>query len=63
MKTKENRVSIRVKVKQLADIILIGGYHHVKEESKSSIKNITLIDISYKRTFSKIEVKLGNASN
>ena len=41
------RLSIRVKVRQLVDLVLVGSeYHHIKEEANASIKNITIIDIS-----------------
>ena len=44
---KENRVSIRVKVRQLVDLVQIRGqYQVIEEEANSSIKNITIIDIS-----------------
>ena len=46
-KTEENRFSIRVKVRQLADIVNIGGeYQNIKEEANASFKNITIVDIS-----------------
>ena len=45
--TKDKRVSIRVKVRQLADIVNIGGeYQSIKEEVNASLKNITIVDIS-----------------
>ena len=45
--TKDKRVSIRVKVRQLADIVNIGGeYQNIKEEVNASLKNITIVDIS-----------------
>ena len=45
--TKENRVSIRVKVRQLVDLVQISGkYRLIEEEANASIKNITIIDIS-----------------
>ena len=41
------RLSIRVKVRQLVDLVLVGSeYHHIKEEANASITNITIIDIS-----------------
>ena len=44
---KENRVSIRVKVRQLVDLVQIRGqYQVIEEEANASIKNITIIDIS-----------------
>ena len=44
---KDNRLSIRVKVRQLADLVQIRGkYQLIKEEATASIKNITIIDIS-----------------
>lgn len=44
---KENRVSIRVKVRQLVDLVQIRGqYQVIEEEENASIKNITIIDIS-----------------
>jgi hypothetical protein len=47
LKKVENRVSIRIKIRQLVDLVLIGSeYHHIKEEANASIKNITIIDIS-----------------
>ena len=47
LKKVENRVSIRVKIRQLVDLVLIRSeYHHIKEEANASIKNITIIDIS-----------------
>ena len=46
-KEYKKRVSIRVKVRQLVDLVLIGSeYHHIKEEANASITNITIIDIS-----------------
>ena len=45
--TKEERVSIRVKVRILADIVNVGGeYQHIKKEANASFKNITIVDIS-----------------
>ena len=39
LKKVENRVSIRVKIRQLVDLVLIGSeYQHVKEEANASIK-------------------------
>ena len=44
---KENRVSIRVKVRQLVDLVQIRGqYKVIEEEANASIRNITIIDIS-----------------
>ena len=44
---KENRVSIRVKVRQLVDLVQIrGNYQVIEEEAKASVKNITITDIS-----------------
>jgi hypothetical protein len=46
-KKLEDRVSIRIKIRQLVDLILIGSeYQHIKEEANASIRNITIIDIS-----------------
>ena len=43
----EKRRSIRVKVRQLLDLVQISGkYQVIKEEANSSLKNITIIDIS-----------------
>ena len=40
--TKEKRVSIRVKVRILADIVNVGGdYQYIKKEANASFKNIT----------------------
>ena len=45
--TKEKRVSIRVKVRILADIVNVGGdYQYIKKEANASFKNITIVDIS-----------------
>ena len=45
--SKENRVSIRVKVRQLVDLVQIRGqYQVIEEEANASIRNITIIDIS-----------------
>ena len=43
----EKRLSIRVKVRQLVDLVQIRGkYQVIKEEANASLKNITIIDIS-----------------
>ncbi len=43
----EKRLSIRVKVRQLVDLVQIRGqYQLIKEEANASIANITVIDIS-----------------
>ena len=43
----EKRLSIRVKVRQLVDLVQISGkYQVIKEEANASLKNITIIDIS-----------------
>ncbi len=43
----EKRLSIRVKVRQLVDLVQISGnYQVIKEEANASLKNITVIDIS-----------------
>ena len=43
----EKRLSIRVKVRQLVDLVQISGkYQVIKEEENASLKNITIIDIS-----------------
>jgi len=43
----EKRLSIRVKVRQLVDLVRISGkYRVIKEEANASLKNITIIDIS-----------------
>ena len=58
-KKVENRVSIRVQIRQLVDLILIGSeYHHIKGEANASIKNITIIDISCGGICIEIEKKL-----
>jgi hypothetical protein len=45
--SKEKRNSIRVKLRQLVDIVHVSGeYQVIEEEAKASIKNITIIDIS-----------------
>ena len=45
--SKEKRLSIRVKVRQLVDLVQISGkYQVIKEEENASLKNITIIDIS-----------------
>ena len=57
--TKENRVSIRVKVRQLVDLVQISGkYRLIEEEANASIKNITIIDISCGGICIDIEKKL-----
>ena len=57
--TAENRVSIRVKVRQLADIVSIGGeYQNIKEEANASFKNITIVDISSGGVCLEIDKKL-----
>jgi len=57
--TAENRVSIRVKVRQLANIINIGGdYQNTKEEANASFKNITIVDISSGGVCLEIDKKL-----
>jgi hypothetical protein len=44
---KEKRLSIRVKVRQLFDLVQISGkYQVIEEEANASIKNIIIIDIS-----------------
>ena len=44
---KDNRLSIRVKVRQLVDLVQIRGqYQVIEEEANASIRNITIIDIS-----------------
>ena len=44
---KEKRLSIRVKVRQLLDLVQISGkYEVIEEEANASIKNIIIIDIS-----------------
>ena len=46
-KKLEDRVSIRIKIRQLVDLIQIGSeYHYIKEEANASNQKITLIDIS-----------------
>ena len=46
--SKENRVSIRVKVRQLVDLVQIRGqYQVIEEEATASVKNITITDISF----------------
>ena len=58
-KKEENRVSIRVKIRQLVDLVLIGSeYQHIKGEANASIKNITIIDISCGGICIKIDKKL-----
>ncbi len=43
----DKRLSIRVKVRQLVDLVQIRGqYQLIKEEANASIANITVIDIS-----------------
>ncbi len=43
----DKRLSIRVKVRQLVDLVQISGkYQLIKEEANASIANITVIDIS-----------------
>ena len=43
----EKRLSIRVKVRQLVDLVQIRGkYQVIKEEANASLKNIKIIDIS-----------------
>ena len=43
----EKRLSIRVKVRQLVDLVQISGnYQVIEEEANASLKNITIIDIS-----------------
>ena len=45
--SKEKRLSIRVKVRQLVDLVQIRGqYQVIEDEANASIKNITIIDIS-----------------
>ena len=45
--SKEKRLSIRVKVRQLVDLVEIrGNYQVIEEEAKASVKNITITDIS-----------------
>jgi len=45
--SKEKRLSIRVKVRQLVDLVQIrGNYQVIEEEAKASVKNITITDIS-----------------
>ena len=57
--TAENRVSIRVKVRRLADIVSIGGeYQNIKEEANASFKNITIVDISSGGVCLEIDKKL-----
>ena len=43
----ENRLSMRVKVRQLVDLIQIRGqYQVIEEEATASVKDITITDIS-----------------
>ena len=45
--TKEKRLSIRVMVRQLVDLVQISGkYEVIEEEANASIQNIIIIDIS-----------------
>jgi hypothetical protein len=44
---EEKRLSIRVKVRQLVDLVQISGkYQVIEEEANASIENIIIIDIS-----------------
>ena len=55
----EKRLSIRVKVRQLVDLVQISGkYQLIEEEANASIKNITIIDISCGGICIEIEKKL-----
>ena len=55
----EKRLSIRVKVRQLVDLVQISGkYQVIKEEENASLKNITIIDISCGGICIEIEKKL-----
>ena len=55
----EKRLSIRVKVRQLVDLVQISGkYQVIKEEANASLKNITIIDISCGGICIEIEKKL-----
>ena len=55
----EKRLSIRVKVRQLVDLVQISGkYRLIEEEANASIKNITIIDISCGGICIDIEKKL-----
>ncbi len=57
--TVENRVSMRVKVRQLADIVNTGGeYKNIKEEANASFKNIIIVDISSGGVCIEIDKKL-----
>ena len=57
--SKEKRLSIRVKVRQLVDLVQISGnYQVIKEEENASLKNITIIDISCGGISIEIEKKL-----
>ena len=56
---KEKRLSIRVKVRQLVDLVQIRGkYQLIEEEVNASVKNITIIDISCGGICIEIEKKL-----
>ena len=45
--SKEKRLSIRVKVRQLVDLVQIRGqYQVIEEEATASVKDITITDIS-----------------
>ena len=56
---EEKRLSIRVKVRQLVDLVQISGkYQVIEEEANASIENIIIIDISCGGMYIEIDKEL-----